>query len=174
MNYGFLNKNNLIPVITIMVLITLSNLGCDSSGPEGRRPFTGIASFEGTSIDGGSIAFESLNSSGTNQFRSGAKILKGSFSVKAQDGLPPGEYMVKIYWPKRPENSDSGGGKSSLPASRPQGSPKDPLGMNDVPLPEGFSRPPAVEQIPAKFNTKSELRATIQEKGKNHFVFELQ
>ena len=174
MTDGSLHVAKLIPVIFCTLLTTLSLSGCNLSGPEGRRSFSGNVSFDGIDIDGGSIAFESVNSSETSPFRSGAKIQKGTFSVAARDGLPPGEYMVKIYWPHRPEQSESSRAKSSLPPQRSQGSSSDPLGMNDVPVPEGFRRPPAVERIPAKYNTKSDLRATIQAKGKNHFAFDLQ
>ena len=163
------------PVILFIVLAALSQPGCDSTGPEGRRAFSGTVSFDGTNVDGGTIALESVHSTGTNPFRSGAKINEGTFSVNAKDGLPPGEYLAKIYWPDR-STRESGSTTSVSPTSsrRSASSNPDQTGMADAAASAVFSRPPAAERIPAKYNTRSELRVTIQEKGKNHFVFDLQ
>ena len=171
----FRHVKKMIPVIIFMVLSALSLTGCSSNGPEGRRAFSGEVSFDDTNVDGGSIAFESLQSSGANQFRSGAKISNGTFSVNAKDGLPPGEYLVKIYWPDR-STRESSSTASAVPMSSRRGtsSDSDQAGMADAAASAVFSLPPAAERIPAKYNTRSELRMTIQEKGKNHFVFDLQ
>ena len=166
MFYGFAQVKNLVPAIFCMTLIAFPNLGCNSGGTDGRKAFSGSVSLDGTSVDGGSITFESVNS--TTLFRSGAKILQGTFSVDAKNGLPPGEYLVKINWPHRPGNQEASNTKSSIPSSASQSKVDNPQ------LPEAFNRPASVERIPPKYNKKSELKVTIEETGKNQFTFDLQ
>ena len=77
---------------------------------------------------------------------SGAVVTDGKYSVAAARGLPPGEYIVRIY--SADENAE-------------------PI---EVP---GESNLIAVEKIPEEFNINSDQRRTVEDGKKNAFDFDI-
>lgn len=77
---------------------------------------------------------------------SGAAITNGDYSLTAANGLPPGSYVVRI-------SSPVGG-----------------IATPDVP---GESDQLAKEQIPAEFNSQTNLKAEVTDAGPNTFNFDI-
>lgn len=108
--------------------------GCGNSGPK-RNSVAGTVSFKGEPVKYGSISFRSA---GGGKSVGTADIKDGKFLIVPEVGLPAGDYDVAITYP-------------------------DPK----VPAPRGDEAPgvalPVREMLPAKYNDKSELKATIKD-----------
>jgi hypothetical protein len=131
-----------------VLLVSLSSLfifaaGC--GGGDGREGFSGTVTFEGQPLNG-SIEFVSQD----GQQQSGGVVTNGQYSVPAEQGLPPGNYTVRIY--------SSGVG--------PEVDPTQPPGPESM-------EPPPEDPIPAEFNTESTLTAEITSGGENVFNFDI-
>lgn len=72
--------------------------GC-SRGHDGRCALGGSVSLASLPVDGGHIQFASLTANRAST--SGAVIHKGRYSIPAENGLAPGKYRVRIYWPEK-------------------------------------------------------------------------
>ena len=114
--------------------------GCGNSGPK-RNSVAGTVSFKGEPVKYGSISFRST---GGGKNVGTADIIDGKYTIISEVGLPAGDYDVAITYP-------------------------DPK----VPAPRGDEPPgvaaPVREMLPAKYNDKSELKATIKD-GANDTV----
>lgn len=127
-----------------VILIGLLCLGCGSSDP--RLPISGSVQLDGQPLAAGTIEFSPVGPGG----QAGGSITEGRFAILASRGLPPGNYLVRIM--------ASGSG----PATVPQGPPG----------PESMKKPaPAADEIPAKYNTASELTVTVAAGTDNSFEF---
>ncbi len=119
--------------------------GCGGPSNElGRLPVSGDVTFGGKPLDHGSIEFMPTGE-GT---QSGAPIENGHYSISENQGLPPGEYLVRIY-----SAADTGGAAEELP---------------------GESSELAEERIPAEFNTESKQKVTVDAGNEeNKFDFDI-
>ncbi len=128
--------------IGIVLLFIASLTGC-GGGTGGRVPVTGVVTLKGEPLDDGTIEFSS------SSVKSGAAIVKGKYSMPADQGLTPGKYKVIIT---------AGDGKT--PADSADGLPG-PTGANII----------SKDRIPAEYNTNSKQEVTVTDKGPNKFDF---
>lgn len=128
--------------IGIVCLLLGSITGC-GAGNNGRLPVSGVITLKGEPLDDGTIEFSSPS------VKSGASIIKGKYSMPADQGLSPGKYKVMIT---------AGDGKT--PADSPDGLPG-PTGANII----------SMDRIPAEYNTNSTQEVTVTDKGPNKFDF---
>lgn len=117
---------------------------CQDPGPK-RNSVAGSVSFKNEPIKYGSISFRST---GDGTYVGTADIKDGKYVIAAEVGLPAGEYDVAITYP-------------------------DPK----VPAPRGDEPPgvalPVREMLPAKYNDRSELKATIKDGSNTDVNFDL-
>ncbi len=79
----------------------------------------------------------------------GGEVIDGKFSLPRDRGPTPGKYRVEIV------------------AFKPSGKKEFDVDLNaQVDVEQQY--------LPAKYNTKSELTCSVEEKGKNEFEFKLQ
>jgi len=134
-------RNRFTLLNSLLILSLLS--GCGSpADPLQRQEVTGEVSLEGSPIAEGTIEFSPV-AEGTG---SGAMIEDGKFTIPAQKGLPPGEYIVRIS------------------ASNPD--------AEQVRLP-GESNQIAAELIPPEFNVDSDVKFTVTLDGDNVFTLDI-
>jgi hypothetical protein len=119
--------------------------GCQDN-PLGRRSVSGQVRFAGKPLEKGTIDFRPI--AGNRSVASGARITSGGYTIVTRQGLPPGKYEVRIF--------------SSLDDTRPR-----PAG------PPGGGSPPAIEQIPPRFNVKTEQVVEVTAAGPNRFDFDI-
>lgn len=120
--------------------------GCGDANPLGRKAISGKVTLDGQPLERGSVTFVPLAEGGVG---SGAVITDGTLSIPAAKGLPPGEYLVRIH----------AAGETSAPP---------PTG------PPGAAPPPAIELVPANWNTQSEQTVTVTGDGENQFTFPIE
>lgn len=132
------NRSTTLLVLAASLLVT----GCGPGNPLGRLAISGTVEFDGQPLPAGTIRFEPIDGTGTS---SGALIQDGQFSIETLKGLPPGEYRVRIM---------SQGEELAVDPNAVPGPSEAP-----GPPPPGFT--PAVERIPARYNTQSELTRTV-------------
>ena len=125
-----------------LLLLPLA-LGCSEPNPLGRRPIHGQVTFQGKSVDYGSIQFSPDDPD--HGVSSGAMIENGSYHMKLAQGLPPGSYHVMISSPDR-------------------------ANVAKVEGPPGDERSLAVERIPTKYNLKTTLKIEVPKGRGNHVV----
>lgn len=128
--------------IGIVCLLLGSITGC-GAGNNGRLPVSGVITLKGEALDDGTIEFSS------SSVKSGAPIIKGKYSMPADQGLSPGKYKVMIT---------AGDGKT--PIESPDGLPG-PTGTNII----------SKDRIPPEYNTNSTQEVTVTDKGPNKFDF---
>jgi hypothetical protein len=134
----------------IACVAALSSPGC---GDAGRGvAVSGKVTFEGEPVQDGSIQF--IPQPGTDGPSAGATIADGTYSIPAQSGPVPGTYRVQIqgYKNVRPRTAkEMGPGLMGM-------DPKDAPGlMKDQWVKESI--------IPKRYNTASDLTATVPEQG---------
>lgn len=126
-----------VPSWACLGILVLGIAGCaDELGD--RQEISGVVTLQGQPLDGGSIEFTPLDSPqpGGVETRSGAPIVQGKYVVPRAQGLVPGNYRVRIT----------------------AGTPTPDLQPGELPGPTGA---PSKERVPAKYNTQSQLEATI-------------
>ncbi len=129
-----------------MVLLTCLAGGCDSDDGLGRRAISGMITLDGQPLSDGAILLEpATTQSGTAV---GTTIRRGMFAIPRDQGPAPGSYQVRVY---------ASSGDQAPPIN----------GQTDR------TRRPMVERIPAVYNTRTELRANVTERGTNRFRFDL-
>ncbi|MBA2116651.1 hypothetical protein [Bremerella alba] len=108
-----------------------------------RQAVDGMVTLHGEALDSGAISFEPMDlSAGTS---AGTEIHDGQFAMDRSAGLPPGEYIVRIY------SADL----SSAPA------PVNVAEQNGVLAPR--------ERIPRQWNTESRETITVVNDDVNTF-----
>lgn len=138
----------------LLVLWLLSSLplaGCGGGGDElPREEIIGSVALDGTPLASGTITFmpEDPGSTGT---QAGAAIAGGAFKVRREEGPVPGTYRVSIS--STEEVAPKAGKGPALP------------GDGDAPL--------IRERIPARYNSQTTLKATVEKGGKNVFDFSI-
>ncbi len=129
-----------------MVLFLAALCGCGSSDGLNRQAVSGTVTLDGQPISIGAILFEPTSpESGTAV---GATIRQGGFAIARHEGPVPGSYRVRIY---------SSSGIQATPAK----------GQSDR------APRPMVERLPARYNTQTELRATVVRRHVKPFRFDL-
>lgn len=113
--------------------------GCGPDGP--RREIHGTVTFDGKPLAAGWIRFESLPEQPT--CNESAQILNGAYTVKGLGGLLPGKYKVIIT------------------ADAANAAPPNENVMPGTPVEEKKAAPTAVQALPSRYNTNSELTAEI-------------
>ncbi|MFH1919557.1 MAG: hypothetical protein ABIP48_06725 [Planctomycetota bacterium] len=124
--------------------------GCAPADTGGRLGVSGTVTFEGKALDQGTIEFTSTGEGAA--VHTGAMISGGSYSVPAQQGLPPGTYLVKI----------------SSTVEDPSAEVPEMPGMAEEGAPEPEDR------IPAEYNTESKQEITVTGGGPQKFDFDIQ
>ena len=109
----------------------------------GRLPISGKVTLQGKPLERGNIDIRPA--AGVNGVGAGANIEQGAYAIAEERGLPPGEYEVRVHSSK-----------------------EDPR-----PAPPGGGSRPAIEQIPAKYNSRTELKIEVKADGENVFNFDL-
>jgi len=128
--------------------------GCGSGDGLSRHPISGVVKFDGKPLANGMIQFFPTATAGP-AIAAGATIAGGQYAIPTAEGLVPGPYKVMI--------SSVGGKEKAAPGESSEEGAMPGLG----PL-----HPP--ELIPARYNVKSELTATVKEEGPNQFDFDLE
>jgi hypothetical protein len=129
-----------------MVFFLAALFGCGSSDGLNRQAISGIVTLDGQPISSGAILFEPASrESGTAV---GATIRQGTFTIKKYEGAVPGPYRVRIY---------SSSGIQAAPAK----------GQTDR------TPRPMVERVPARYNTRTELSASVMGRDVNRYRFDL-
>lgn len=129
--------------------------GCGGSGnPLNRQAVSGTVNLDGQPLANGGIRFEPVGNfpGATVGF---GQIEEGEYSIPEAQGLPPGKYRVSITSPETPAGSTS------------TEKPADPVAEMAA------KSQPTKERIPARYNAKSTLDATVTDGGPNTFPFEL-
>ncbi len=130
--------------LTPLILLLVVAAGCGGDS-QGRLPISGNVTFDGEPLAIGNLSFTPQQAGGV---RSGAIIRDGQYAIKAEKGLPPGEYLVRIH--------------SAVDAGPPT-----------EPLPPGPTQDrPGEEQIPPRYNVQSKLRIEVSD-SKTTFNFPL-
>ncbi|MDC0262132.1 carboxypeptidase-like regulatory domain-containing protein [Planctomycetaceae bacterium] len=127
----------------LIAIVSFSLAGCGASDPLQRQQVSGEVSLKGTPIAEGTIEFSPVGE-GT---ASGAMIEAGKFTIPANKGLPPGEYIVRIS----ASNSDA----------------------EQVEMP-GESNKIAEELIPPEYNVESDVKFTVSLEGENIFTLDIE
>jgi hypothetical protein len=129
-----------------LVLLFAIVTGCGSGDGLKRQAISGTVTLDGEAIARGAILFEpATDESGTAV---GATIRQGSFTIARQDGPVPGEYLVRIY-------ASSG---VQAPPGKGQ-TERTPRAM--------------VERLPPRYNTRTELTASVRDRSPNRYNFAL-
>ncbi len=130
---------------TVGLFLAVPFVGCSDDNPLGRLALSGRVTLDGGPLDQGNIEFHPLDGG----VPSGGTITNGSYSIPAQEGLPPGKYRVAIR------------DFVSPPEMPPGHSP-------GMPLPPS---PPA--KVPDEWNSKSEHTVEIKKEGPFEFDFDI-
>jgi len=139
-------------ILGVAVLLTLASMGCNRSDLQGRKAVCGKVTLGGAPLAKGNIRLEacdSLKQQAGNVVRghaTGARIIDGKFTIPAENGLPPGNYLVRI----------SAAASKERTAGGPPGS--------------SFYAP---ELIPAEFNVKSKQVIEVKDGVLNEFTFDI-
>ncbi len=128
-----------------LLLISVGWL-CGCGGPTnelGRMSVSGKVTVSGKPLDHGSIEFTPTAADGKGT-QSGDVIENGEYHIPESKGLPPGEYLVRIF------SSEDNGAEGEAP---------------------GESSEIAKELIPADFNTDSDHKVKVEAGKENTFDF---
>ena len=127
-------------------VILAATLGCGPTDGLNRQAISGTVTLDGQPISKGAILFEpATQESGTAV---GATIREGFFAISRHEGPVPGSYRVRVY---------SSSGIQAPPAK----------GQTDR------TPRPMVERVPPRYNTETELRATVVNRTGTPFRFHL-
>lgn len=127
-------KRSLAPAACLALALGLA-AGCGEGDGLERQSVSGTVKFDGQPLDQGFIQFLP-NADVKDPVMTGGPIEGGSYSIPAAEGPVPGTYKVSI--------SSAGGEQAPLEDVMPGTGPKH-----------------ALERIPTKYNTKTELTAEI-------------
>lgn len=141
--------------ITALVLLLFLTIGCGQPNPLGRKEILGEVSFDGSPLETGSIEFSPKDPNGVS---TGTSILNGTYQIEAHQGVPPGQYTVRITSPIDSLANAVEDDEVSPPGPVERG-PRQP--------------PPATERIPADYNVRSDKVVTVTEDGPNRFDFNI-
>ncbi len=122
-------------------------LGCGPENPKGRKAISGHVKLDGAPLEQGNIEFHPLFEGG---LQSGGRIIGGSYSIPAHEGVLVGKYRVAI--------------EDFVPT------PPTPAGyMPGDPLP-----PSPKPKIPPDWNSKSQHTIEVKKEGPFKFDFDVE
>lgn len=130
--------------VTILVLAAAA-MGC-SRGPR-RFALEGRVTVDGGPLESGAMAW--IPTAQTGGPTCGGLITGGRFSIPAAEGAREGEYRVEITATRQSEQADS-------------------IGLDGQTKAFAF-----IQFLPARYNSESELVATVKSSGKNVYAFDL-
>jgi hypothetical protein len=124
----------------------LTVAGCGSENPLGRKAVSGNVTLDGGALDQVNIEFHPTFEGGV---QSGGRIVSGSYSIPAREGVTLGKYRVSIsdFVPTPP-----------LP---PGHMPGDPLSPSPKP------------KVPPEWNSKSQRTVEVKKDGPFKFDFDI-
>jgi hypothetical protein len=128
-----------------ILLLTAAAGGC-SRVPR-RFALEGRVTVDGAPLESGTMAW--IPTGQTGGPTCGGSITRGRFAIPAPEGAREGEYRVEITASRQSERADS-------------------LGLDGMTM--GYS---VIQYLPARYNSESELVATVIRSGKNLYTFEL-
>jgi hypothetical protein len=131
-----------------LVVAVVFLAGCGDSGPK-RYGVKGTVTYKGKPIENGLISFVLVGSEASS---GGAAITGGKYELPEVAGLAAGEYEVII--------------------SVPTGGPP-PKESGDEPPGTGAGEKETRETLPAKYNSKTELKREVKAGEQNEFNFDL-
>lgn len=138
---------------TIIAALVGFSLGCGgTANPLGRQAVSGAVTLDGAPVSNGTIRFEPFDAKG-KVTASGAIITAGRYSLRQNDGLPPGKYSVTI----------SSHGDTSKPLPTDPNEAMNAAAKEEIPT----------ELIPARYNAATELVIEITKDGKGPVDFKL-
>lgn len=130
--------------VCVMGVVLGSLVGCGGASNERNlQAVSGTIRLAGAALPDGRIEFSPVESGGLS---SGATISEGKYTIPADKGLPPGDYIIRI--------SSAGADSEEAP---------------DMPGEAKLKQ----ELIPAEFNAQSQERRTVKAGEKNVFDFEI-
>ncbi len=118
--------------------------GC---GTERRFPVAGEVRFEGQPVEVGQITFEPATRLTADKMD--CDIFNGSFEISQPDGLPAGEYRVRITAVRKRDQDSHEIGLAGPPPGLPE------------------------QYIPEQYNERTTLLVEVTPDGPNHFEFDL-
>ena len=145
-----MNKTQVVAV----ALILLVALGCGEPNPLGRKAITGEVIFADSPLESGLIELSPKDPNGVS---TGSSIQDGEYRIEAHQGVPPGQYTVRITSPI--DGATVADEEELLPPGPQESGPRQP--------------PPATERIPAEYNINSDKVVTVTEEGPNRFDFDI-
>jgi hypothetical protein len=122
-------------------------LGCGPENPKGRKALSGHVTLDGAPLDQGNIEFHPLFEGG---LQSGGRIVSGTYSIPAHEGVVLGQYRVAI--------SDF----VPTPPTPPGYMPGDPLPPSPKP------------KVPPDWNSKSQHKVEVKKEGPFKFNFDIE
>jgi hypothetical protein len=134
----------------------LAAAGCSGGVPTDELPREAVAgkvTMDGQPLPAGTILFSPEGSQAEAVSSAAGQVENGEFSIPRERGPVPGTYKVKISHTDQPE------GRVKIDLKKKPGKKAS----------SGFK-----ELIPAKYNDKTELKATIPKGGKRDLEFALQ
>jgi len=121
-------------------------LGCGRDNPLGRKAISGYVKLDGSPLDQGNIEFHPMFEGGV---QSGGRIVSGSYSIPAQEGVTLGKYRVAIT----------------------DFVPTPPLPPGHMP---GDALPPSPKpKVPVNWNSKSQQTVEVKKEGPFKIDFEI-
>ena len=132
-----------------LVLLAVAATGCSGRQAPDLQAVSGLVTINQQPLNAGRIVFRPLQ--GTEGRASSAGIQQGEFRILRDDGLVPGKYRVEIE------------------AVQDLGFAID----DDVAFAQRGGKPLPPNPVPAKFNRKSELTATVAANQDNSLQFDL-
>jgi hypothetical protein len=138
--------------MVLLAFAAFASVGCGFVSSGGKYAVSGTILFDGQPLEAGTISFAPEQPGGHS---SSAMFSGGHYSLKAEKGLMPGAYVVKIF----AEASESA-----------QVSPEDLMTGRA----RDSNRPQTPQQkIPPEYNTKSTQVITVTAEGPNQFDFDI-
>ena len=126
-----------ISLTLLVAAIALCCAGCEKSSLYDRVIVTGTVTYQGAPIGDGMVQFVPIE--GTKGTSEAGRIVDGTYTAKAKGGVPVGTHRVKIQ----------GFQKKAAPG------PGETPGLAGVPQSKQ-------QYLPAKYNSKSELKRTVE------------
>ena len=129
----------------LILAVIAACIGCRSGN---GMPVSGQVTLNGMPIPEGHISFEPTARTGTSH---GALIKNGRFAIPKARGVPPGEYLVRIY------SADETPTASLTPEEAAKAVPR-----------------VSKELIPPEYNVRSSQKVLVSKVGPNEFDFAIQ
>jgi hypothetical protein len=123
----------------LLALFVFLAVGCGYSKND-RVPVAGTVSYDGQTVDSGSIAFIP-EEAGADRPTATGEIVNGKYKIEAANGPKPGKYKVQVHWKK----------KTGKQVPTP--------GDEDVMMDE------TIENLPEKYHKNTLLTADIEAKA---------